>query len=175
MATQSSVHVYLNWAKERLDEMDATLASFESKVGQLRGDVRAKAESTLADMRARGDAFRETIKKEREANEAAWARVKAALEAREGLADEGHLPIAREIFRRQQLELRFGPDAVAPPMVVHVLEEIRYPAGAGFRRHHLQLGKAIEKTGNNQPQAVHPQFHMPSPRRRGKKETRLAR
>jgi ElaB/YqjD/DUF883 family membrane-anchored ribosome-binding protein len=81
MATQSSVHVYLNWAKERLDEMDATLASFESKVGQLRGELRAKAESTLADMRARGDAFRETIKKEREANEAAWARVKAALEA----------------------------------------------------------------------------------------------
>ncbi len=26
MPAQSSVHFYLNWAKQRLDEMDATLA-----------------------------------------------------------------------------------------------------------------------------------------------------
>ncbi|CCE07913.1 hypothetical protein BRAS3843_2480001 [Bradyrhizobium sp. STM 3843] len=31
MPEQSSVHVYLNWAKERIDEMDAALASFEAK------------------------------------------------------------------------------------------------------------------------------------------------
>ena len=31
MPEQSSLHVYLNWAKERIDEMDAALASFEAK------------------------------------------------------------------------------------------------------------------------------------------------
>jgi hypothetical protein len=78
--TKSHMHVYLNWAKERLDEMDATLALFESKVGELQGDARAKAERALADMRAKRDAFRETIKKEAEMSEADWNRAKASLE-----------------------------------------------------------------------------------------------
>jgi hypothetical protein len=81
MMSQSHLHVYLNWAKERLDEMDATLALFESKVGELKGDARAKAERALADMRAKRDAFRETIKKEGEMSEAEWTRAKTALEA----------------------------------------------------------------------------------------------
>ena len=78
--TKSHMHVYLNWAKERLDEMDATLALFESKVGELQGDARAKAERALADMRVKRDAFRETIKKETEMSEADWNRAKASLE-----------------------------------------------------------------------------------------------
>ena len=80
MTGKSHVHVYLNWAKERLDEMDATLALFESRVGELQGDARAKAERALADMRAKRDAFRETIKKEKEMSEADWTRSKATLE-----------------------------------------------------------------------------------------------
>ena len=79
--TKSHMHVYLNWAKERLDEMDATLALFESKVGELQGDARAKAERALADMRARRDTFRETIKKEKEMSEADWTRAKAVMDA----------------------------------------------------------------------------------------------
>jgi hypothetical protein len=78
--TKSHMHGHLNWAKERLDEMDATLALFESKVGELQGDARAKAEGALADMRAKRDAFRETIKKEGEMSEADWTRAKATLE-----------------------------------------------------------------------------------------------
>jgi hypothetical protein len=74
------MHVYLNWAKERLDEMDATLALFENKVGELQGDARIKAERALADMRAKRDAFRETIKKEKEMSEADWNSAKASLE-----------------------------------------------------------------------------------------------
>ncbi|HUL10670.1 MAG TPA: hypothetical protein VLU73_00640 [Methylococcaceae bacterium] len=81
MTKQSHMHNYLNWAKERLDEMDATLALFESKVGTFQGDARAKAESALTDMRAKRDAFRETIRKEGEMTEADWTRAKVALEA----------------------------------------------------------------------------------------------
>jgi hypothetical protein len=61
--------------------MDATLALFESKVGTFQGDARAKAESALTDMRAKRDAFRETIRKEGEMTEADWTRAKVALEA----------------------------------------------------------------------------------------------
>jgi hypothetical protein len=43
MSKHSAIHFYLNWAKERIDEMDATLASLEAKVSELQADARTKA------------------------------------------------------------------------------------------------------------------------------------
>jgi len=43
MSQHSAIQFYLNWAKERIDEMDATLAAFEAKVSELQGDARTKA------------------------------------------------------------------------------------------------------------------------------------
>jgi hypothetical protein len=34
MPEQSSMHIYLNWTKERIDEMDAALASLEAKASR---------------------------------------------------------------------------------------------------------------------------------------------
>ena len=34
MVTQSNIHFFTNWAKERLDEMDATVASLEGKASR---------------------------------------------------------------------------------------------------------------------------------------------
>jgi hypothetical protein len=81
MPTQSSIHFYLNWAKDRIDEMDATLASLESRVGEVHADARIKADQTLNDLRKKRDDFRDTIKKQSEANEAAWDSAKAQLES----------------------------------------------------------------------------------------------
>ena len=53
MLEHSAIHFYLNWAKERIDEMDATLASLETKASKLQADARAKANQALADMRKR--------------------------------------------------------------------------------------------------------------------------
>ena len=64
MATQSSIHFYLNWAKERIDEMDATLASLETKVSEVQADARVKANQILADLRKKRDDFRSTVKKQ---------------------------------------------------------------------------------------------------------------
>lgn len=81
MPTQkSSIHFYVNWAKERLDEMDAALTSLEGKVGALQADVRDKANKVLAGLRKQRDDFRDTVKKQSEANEAAWISAKAKLE-----------------------------------------------------------------------------------------------
>jgi hypothetical protein len=80
MPTQSGIHFYSNWAKERIDEIDATLASLESKAGEVQADARLKANQVLADLRDRRDAFQDTIKKLAESNEAAWVRAKARLE-----------------------------------------------------------------------------------------------
>jgi hypothetical protein len=81
MPTHSSIHFYLNWAKERIDEMDATLASLESKANEVHADARAKASQAIAGLQKKRDAFRDTVKKQAEANEAAWIRAKEQLES----------------------------------------------------------------------------------------------
>jgi hypothetical protein len=65
MPVQSSMHFYLNWAKERIDEMDATLASLETKgnqvqakAGQVQADSRVRADQLVADLKKRQKAAR---------------------------------------------------------------------------------------------------------------------
>ena len=51
MPEQSRMHFYLNWAKERIDEMDATLASLDAKVcSQWEADLKVKANQLIADL-----------------------------------------------------------------------------------------------------------------------------
>src|SRR5207344_3214664 len=79
MSPQSSMHFYLNWAKERIDEMDAALASLEAKASRLQADSKVKADQLIADLHKRRDEFEAAVKKEAETGEAAWARTKAQL------------------------------------------------------------------------------------------------
>ena len=80
MVTQSNPHFFTIWAKERLDEMDAAVTSLEGKVAEVQADVRDKAEKILAELRKQRDDFRDTMKKQSEANEAAWIQATAKLE-----------------------------------------------------------------------------------------------
>ena len=81
MTTQSNTHFFVNWAKGRLDEMDATLTSLEGKVGGVQADARDKANKVLADLRKKRDDFRDSVKKQSDANEAAWISAKTKLES----------------------------------------------------------------------------------------------
>jgi hypothetical protein len=80
MTTQSSVHFFLSWAKARIDEMDATLASLENKAAETKAEARVKADQFIADMKNRRDEFESTVKKQAEAGEAAWDGAKVRLE-----------------------------------------------------------------------------------------------
>ena len=80
MSQQSSMHFYLNWAKERIDEMDAALASFEIKAGEAKAESKIKADQIIADLKKRRDEFQAQLKTQAEVGEAAWARSKAELE-----------------------------------------------------------------------------------------------
>jgi hypothetical protein len=80
MSAHSKIHPYLDWAKERIDEMDAALASLESRVNEVHADARSKADTILANLREKRDAFRANAEKQADANEAAWAKTKAQLE-----------------------------------------------------------------------------------------------
>jgi hypothetical protein len=81
MSAQDNIQFYINWAKERLDEMEATLTSLEGKIGGVQAEVRGMADKVLADLRKKRDEFRDVIMKNAEANEAAWIAAKAKLEA----------------------------------------------------------------------------------------------
>ena len=80
MPVQSTMHFYLNWAKERLDEMDATLAVLEAKTTEMRAETRVKADQLMAELRKKRDEFQSTLKKQAEAGEAVWERIKVQLE-----------------------------------------------------------------------------------------------
>ena len=77
----SSAHFYINWAKERLDEMDAILASLEDKATQRASDSRVGADKIIADLRAKRGTFLTEMKKHGEAGEAAWQQTIARLES----------------------------------------------------------------------------------------------
>ena len=82
MSEQSSMHSYLNWSKERIDEMDAILASLEAKAGQVQSDLKVKANQLIADLKKQRDEFQANLKKQAKATEAAWESNKAQLDSR---------------------------------------------------------------------------------------------
>src|SRR6516165_7279453 len=77
----SNAHFYLNWAKERIDEMDAVLTSLQSRAAQVSADSRAAADQLVADLRSKRDAFQNDLRRQAEAGEAAWAQSRAKLES----------------------------------------------------------------------------------------------
>lgn len=82
MTQHSSMHTYLNWAKERIDEMDATLASLEAKVGEMQAETKVHADQLIAELGKRRDEFKASVKEQAKAGEAAWERTKPELESR---------------------------------------------------------------------------------------------
>lgn len=81
MSQESSMHAHLNWAKQRIDEMDATLASLEAKSSQVKADLKAKADQLVADLKKQRDEFQAKAKAQAQAGEAAWQASKAQMEA----------------------------------------------------------------------------------------------
>ena len=81
MPAESKMHFYLNWAKERIDEMDATLGALEGRAAETAADSRAKTNQFIANLRKLRDEFHSTIKKQADAGEAAWDGIRIQLEA----------------------------------------------------------------------------------------------
>ena len=104
MAEHSGFH-YLNWARERIDEMDAILTSLEGKAAGLQSDLRARADPALTELRKQRDQFRDTVKQQAEATEGVWINVKVKLES-EWKAFEAELGKYMETFAKQAEQQR---------------------------------------------------------------------
>jgi BMFP domain-containing protein YqiC len=100
MPEHSSMHSYLNWTKERLDEMDATLASLEAKAGQVKADSKAKADQLITDLKKRRDEFQVKVKAQAQAGEATLHATKAQLEP-QWQAFEAHVKTYFETVGKQ--------------------------------------------------------------------------
>jgi membrane protein involved in colicin uptake len=81
-AARSGTHGSTAWARERLDEMDATLALLEKKLADSKSENRAAAERAVADMREQREALKQVVEAKRQANEAEWQQTKATVESR---------------------------------------------------------------------------------------------
>ena len=81
MSEHSSMHAYLHWTKERIDEMDAVLASLEAKAHTLQADSRKKADQFVQRLARTRDEFKAAATKQAEAGETAWQRAKPQMES----------------------------------------------------------------------------------------------
>jgi predicted kinase len=81
MTTTSKIHPFAEWAKSRLDEMDAALAVIETKAKDVEDGTRKKADTAIANMKKHRDVFKARIKTERDSDVKAWGEANAQLEA----------------------------------------------------------------------------------------------
>ena len=81
MPERSSMYFYLDWTKQRIDEMDATLASLEAEASRMKADSKAKADQLIADLKKQRDEFQAKAKAGLEACEVALQAAKAQLES----------------------------------------------------------------------------------------------
>ena len=81
MTTQKNARLSLDWAKARLDEMEATLTSLRSEAGKLTAAAQKNLEAVVAEMVKQRDAFSNAMKKQKTTTEDTWAKTKATLES----------------------------------------------------------------------------------------------
>jgi hypothetical protein len=61
MSPQKSVHAYREWAKQKLDEIDATLAALDGSFEALKKDARTETSRAIARIRTARDAFKAKV------------------------------------------------------------------------------------------------------------------
>ena len=133
MSNQSTIHPYLDWVKQRLDEIDATLAAFEHNAAKLQADSGAKAAKAMADMRAARDAFGKSIKEHGEASDAVVASSKKALEA-QWSAFEAAMPAFLDATGKQitEVEAAFRARADAQRKAWHETIDTLHKGASSF-------------------------------------------
>lgn len=77
-------HSAIGWARERLAEIDATIATLEENARKLDGDARARADAKIAELRASRDAYQVALQRavaeEQEKAKAQLEETQAALD-----------------------------------------------------------------------------------------------
>lgn len=89
MTEESEKHILTDWARRRLDEMDAVLLAMEARSEALQNDASGEASGVLADMRRLRDEFDGKVKDAMAQGEAAWSTIKQQMEGVWGRYEAG--------------------------------------------------------------------------------------
>lgn len=147
MAQQGDAHSFTAWAKHRLDEMDATLASLEDETGRLQAELRTEAAHAIAGLKRRRDAFGALAKAEAESGEAALHDARAQLEtewARFAAELESYFATFGAEFEHQYAAFRAAAAAQAKSWHA-VAEELQAEAAGAAAVRGAQIDDAIRQ------------------------------
>ncbi len=128
MFGHSGVHFQLNWVKERIDEMDASLASLERSAKNAKSQSSSDAKRLIAALKKRRARFEAVVKKQAKDNDTAWRRSKAQLEAEwkefEAQAAHHFKTTARQMEQKAAFRRASGVQAVAWHGAVEKLQDV---------------------------------------------------
>jgi len=105
-------HVYMNWANERMDEMNAILVALEKQVRKLTG-TQSKGEELMAELKKLRDEFAAAMKRHAEAGEAMWDRAKPELESQWNSFDQKLKAYFHTIGKHAEQQLETFQDVAA--------------------------------------------------------------
>ncbi len=80
MTNDRQIEQFSMWAKQRVDEIEATLKAVDARMATLQADAKAQAEKTAAEMREERDAFQRVIGEKQQEGAAAWEKVRGDLQ-----------------------------------------------------------------------------------------------
>ncbi|VWX60747.1 hypothetical protein [Sphingorhabdus sp. 109] len=81
MTDQSHLHSYIERAKNRLDEIDASVAHFEARAQEVQSEARTKADAAIARMKANREAYRAWVAENQEIGDRITAEARKEMEA----------------------------------------------------------------------------------------------
>ena len=84
MTNQSHLHSYIERAKNRLDEINASVTHFEARAQDVQSEARAKADAAIAKMKSNRDAYQAWVAENQEIGELVTAEAREDLEAEWG-------------------------------------------------------------------------------------------
>lgn len=109
MTKHRGAHEYLTWAKQKIDEIDATLAALDDSADALKKDAREQADRAIARVRVGRDAL-----------EAKVDALKSDAAAAKAVADDAYLAIERELA---EIESAFRDFLAAAEGQANLVEE----------------------------------------------------
>lgn len=105
MTTNQQFAQFSNWAKQRAEEIEASLRTMQAGLGALSAEAKRQAEHAIVEMNAQREAFQRAIKEQSSEGEAALAKARTALEANWASFEttmQKYLADARQTAEQQQ-------------------------------------------------------------------------
>lgn len=114
MTNPNYIHTSIEWAKNRLDEMNASVTYFEGRVLDLQSEVGSQSDAAVIKMRSNRDAFKKWANENQEVAEEIQAGLKEKLEAEWADFEDNitaYFDAAADIYGKDEAYIKMRIDA----------------------------------------------------------------